>query len=369
MEYQNLELHTSDRILFKRCRRKWDWQSPLRDSLVPIGEVNPHLWFGTGLHFALEDWHGLKKYSPKNPMQAFDTFVDCFRIEERPENWNELQYIGNEVLQYYHNYWHDLYFKQYRTATLYDIAKLNGNYLPPDLANLYSDKKMNHPLVEIEFEVDLPRNYTYRGTLDRIVIDPYDRLWIVDYKSASRMDTLKLETDPQMSAYAWGAYRYFGIKFEGVILMQFVKDVPEKPRLLKNGTFSQSKTQKTTYKLYTEALQEEYHGIPDMYVDFVNYLAAKEIENGDSFIRYDMIRKNEYQIAYEEVKILYELSDMTNSDLFIYPNPTKDCSWDCPFRSACIAKDDGSDFEFILNNEFIYLPGGRDYAWRANLPE
>lgn len=32
------------------------------------------------------------------------------------------------------------------------------------------------------------------------------------------------------------------------------------------------------------------------------------------------------------------------------PNPTRDCSWDCPFYQVCVMADDGSDFEGALAN-------------------
>ena len=48
----HFSIHTSDRITFKRCRRKWDFSSPLRQHLAPQGGVVTPLWFGTGFHFA-----------------------------------------------------------------------------------------------------------------------------------------------------------------------------------------------------------------------------------------------------------------------------------------------------------------------------
>lgn len=35
-----------------------------------------------------------------------------------------------------------------------------------------------------------------------------------------------------------------------------------------------------------------------------------------------------------------------------YPNPTLNCSWDCPFDSICPMMDDGSDWEFALETDF-----------------
>ena len=50
LEPGSLGIHTSDRALFKRCRRKWAWSSPVRRGLVPVGESPTPLWFGSGFH-------------------------------------------------------------------------------------------------------------------------------------------------------------------------------------------------------------------------------------------------------------------------------------------------------------------------------
>lgn len=35
-----------------------------------------------------------------------------------------------------------------------------------------------------------------------------------------------------------------------------------------------------------------------------------------------------------------------------YPNPTRDCSWKCPFYNVCPMMDDGSDYVRMLQNEY-----------------
>lgn len=37
----------------------------------------------------------------------------------------------------------------------------------------------------------------------------------------------------------------------------------------------------------------------------------------------------------------------------LWPNPTKDCSWDCDYRDLCPMVDDGSDWEDVLRYEFV----------------
>ncbi|WP_419779109.1 PD-(D/E)XK nuclease family protein, partial [Parvimonas micra] len=43
----------------------------------------------------------------------------------------------------------------------------------------------------------------YRGTVDRVAIDSYGRLWIVEYKTAKRAEHLPYQTDPQVTTYVW----------------------------------------------------------------------------------------------------------------------------------------------------------------------
>ncbi len=43
---------------------------------------------------------------------------------------------------------------------------------------------------------------------------------------------------------------------------------------------------------------------------------------------------------------------MLDPNLRIYPNPNRFTCMQCAFRSPCIAKNDGSDYEFLLNADF-----------------
>src|SRR4051812_22681517 len=65
-------IRTSDRTGFRRCRRRWGWSSHLKGNLAPREAISP-LWFGSGFHFALEDFHGPRQYA--SPIDAFNDFV------------------------------------------------------------------------------------------------------------------------------------------------------------------------------------------------------------------------------------------------------------------------------------------------------
>src|SRR3954468_7715100 len=84
-------IRTSDRIGFKRCRRRWGWNSHLRGNLGPKEAQNP-LWFGTGMHFALEDYHGFNVYG--SPTEAFKAYCSAtYHLKQRmpvPAIYHEL---------------------------------------------------------------------------------------------------------------------------------------------------------------------------------------------------------------------------------------------------------------------------------------
>jgi len=75
--YEVIPIHNSDRGSFKRCKRYFDWTSPARQNLslrADINGINSDLWFGTGIHYALEMYYnpGLQH----DPVEAWKTWFD-----------------------------------------------------------------------------------------------------------------------------------------------------------------------------------------------------------------------------------------------------------------------------------------------------
>lgn len=359
-----LVIHTHDRITFKRCRRKWQFSSPWCENLSPVEKnANIHLWFGSGIHFALEDYHGYNKFG--HPGAAFEAYFNAFPEEEKPLMANDMFELGLGMLDYY--------LKWLQPRDIYKTLWLDGK-----------------PMVECSFELQIPElteyaqqkgiaeMVTYHGTIDKIVTDPEGRWWLVDYKTASSIDTKKLSTDSQISAYLWAAEQYLDHDIEGMIFLQMAKDVPSFPKQLKNGSFSKDKRQKTLHAYYREALMQEFGEIPKDYVEFLNELAANETEEGNCYIRWDKVERNANckEATYEH--ILSEGFDMIDLVAQVgqpvyqrfYPNFTRDCAWDCPFRIICIAKDEGHDYRELLTDNFelrVETAKGERDKWRTRL--
>ena len=337
-------IRTSDRIAFKRCRRKWGWSSHMRMNRTE-DQARAPLWSGSGFHFAMEDYHGENKY--KHPRLAFMAYVDAINQTESkrvPHDVEEQIELICAMCDYY--------------------VEWLGNR--DALKTFVFEGKQQ---IEVEFEIPIPidpdyvracgySKVVYQGTLDRVIQDEHDRIWILDYKSAKLFATQHLDTDPQIGAYLWaGSVLYPGQPVTGFVYQQHLKKILEPPKFLASKkSFSTAKNQATTHRIYKNALINLYGSVQAASageVEYLNYLATMEDPNYDALIRRDWEYRNEVQIQSEGEKIMLEAMDMINPDLPMYPNPTRDCSFDCTQKMTCVMMDDGSDWEADLMSSTI----------------
>lgn len=395
-------IRTSDRRTFRRCLRKWDFQSSLRGNWQHKGtEQNINFWFGSAIHFSMEDYHGENRFG--DPRKAFWAYYQAFPTDELPMGAEAHYELGMAMLSYYLTW-----YKRHNDVTGFETA-----YVDPETHQLFdphTTKKtasMNYaveqsfilPLntwVAIDVDGNIAETYfvepedknividgkvhdvvpvCYHGTMDKIVCDKYGRYWILDYKTAKGADTNKLDTDDQISAYLWAFEKWFGIRPYGFIYLQLTKEAVQEPRRLKNGELSIDKKQKTTYSLLKQEIINDYGSVkdaPDKLIQFLNHMASIESPEGDRFIRWDFVKRTPEQIVSTEEHILGELRQMLWKDLYCYPSPTRDCIWDCPCRDLCLAmdrKDETAISEFMVN--FEQRPRNEDGnldPWRENIP-
>lgn len=352
-------IRTSDRISFKNCRRRWGWSSHLRHNLGPKAAITP-LWFGSGMHFALEDYHGYNRFG--HPAKAFAAYVKATMLHDPksvPEEVEHLKDLGRDMMNYY-----VLWLKQ-RPQLPYRTYWVDG--VPQVEISFKFDIPVRQELLD-RFEVD---RVVYSGTIDRICEDIEDgSLWAVDYKSAAAIATLHYMTDPQIGAYMWAMpYIYPGKTIGGFLYQQHKKSLPNPGRILKNGEVSLAQNQMTNHYMYKQSLLQQYGELskasPD-HIGYLNSLLRTEQPLSDDFIRIDKVYRNEHSAQAEGVKILMETEEMLDPNLALYPTPTRDCSSFCPFLSPCVSLDSGLDWKQEL--DLLMKPRDTVYdSWRKKL--
>lgn len=114
---------------------------------------------------------------------------------------------------------------------------------------------------------------------------------------------------------------------------------------------------------------------PSQNLKCLEALSELEAEEADKFVRRDRAYRTPTQIDAEGEKIMLELPEMLDSELRIYPNPTRDCSWQCRLWTACVQQDDGADYEHELEMSTVQRTNVSpsqdtedDTSWRKHLP-
>lgn len=342
---------TSDRVSYRKCRRKWDLSSGSRQNLTQPEPILP-FWTGTGFHFALEDYHAYNNYDKAS--DAFNAYAEACRITnpEMPLGWQEDQEMAVAMLDYYTDKW------------------LEGR---DPIETFVLD---GVPQVEVFGKLKLPwepgrygyDEVHYRFTFDRIGIDEFDRLWIVEYKTAKKVEYRHLSTDQQTTSYCWLAQQWYDRPIAGVIYQQHRKIIPSPPKILATGRISLNKSQVTSHRLYRESLLNLYGSpdkFPEEYKEFLWYLSDTETEHRDPFVQRDIVERNPEQLEADGIHLMWEIEEKLNPDLKIFPNSQRDCGY-CQFETTCVSMDDGSDWEFELEESTIERPK-EDESWRSNL--
>jgi len=366
-------------------------------NLMPDAEysgVNMNLWYGTGIHWCLANfydpflsrdpveswrtwyrlqWEGgevsadeLKMFYDERPEQAGETYkvrgLRDIHPDPDPEEFEEFLALGVGMMEFYKEY-----------ALLFD-----------DFTVIQPEHTFSIPL---GFECIDPRDgemkeVHYRGTQDAILQhNTSGRYGILEHKTAIRIDEAyhrKLEKDEQCTGYMWAAEREAEIhdleykKIDFVIYNALRKAYPKPPTPLKNGLFSVDRQKEsTTYPLLMEYIEEKGIGpIVESDERLKNYIEYVKNQGYEQFIIRTLVTRNRAEIESCGDRIKMEASDMLGiywkdqsvplalpGMPMIYPNPTGDfiCTT-CSFRGPCIARDDGSDWEQMIEDNYVVNP-------------
>lgn len=312
-----IPIHTSDRATFKFCRRQWQWSSPSRHNLVrkvKVHGVVMHLWFGTGIHFALAsfynpvlkqdpekvfeswfetEWNGgvvayneLDYYADRDPMP--DTKVDVWTVDEHtglkvPARWYvkglsellpqpdvelfmEHKALGIGMMRYYKDYAE----RNDNFRILQSEHTFSVPVIDPDGIKLTwrDDRKMpDWWITENDGNIPWKKEVHARGRQDTIVQDlDTGQYGILEHKTTGRLDEdyfRHIELDEQCTTYMYAAEReaeIYDLEYKNVdfiIYNALWKKYPKKPTILSSGKPSVDRQKEmTTARLFEDTMKE-----------------------------------------------------------------------------------------------------------------
>ena len=351
-------IRTSDRAQFRKCRQFWDFTSKIRMDYEP--KVKPHYFdFGSAIHEGLdvfyqpETWHWPTDVRVRLAQKAFSDMCAMHKkrhmeavggalSEEEQADHDERFDLGMGMLEHY-GPWsatNDRF-----TPVLSEIEFEVPVVVPG------TTKQLMMPCIECDELLPV----VYQGRIDLIVElwDEPDTYWILDHKTTQRMESTEhVELDPQISSYVWAARRHLQLPVGGFSYSELYKGYPDKPKVnqqQRQGRWlSVNKAQSTTYELYLQAIEEMNEPI-ELYEDILRYLKA----SGPEFVRRTDVHRTDKELDYVEEKVYEESVDMLG-DPFIYPNASRWNCRGCVFRDPCLARHDGSDVQFLLDQSGMY---------------
>lgn len=389
-----IRIHTSDRLQFRRCRRKAYLASKLFLGLQPI-RPNNTLWLGSGVHKGIEMYYGFGLDATEVFAQWAEEGIDRIKksgesIPSMEDKFNESLELGYGMLEHY---------KQF--AAKYDDFKVHILPNGQPAVELLFEVPITHPvtgeelyayfteakegmspaqLADLKLYGQTGVPVVYGGKIDMITEDIFGNLWIFDHKTCKTFgDWSKLTLDTQVGSYIWAIEKMLPLKkhLSGVVYNGLKKVLPKPPEPLKKGGFSVNKQQNTTYDVYLQALLD--HGlarregvvltVDPAYHEMLAHLHNQDVVTDDEittkFFKRKKVKRSREEVISMGRDIYDEACDIVQATAF-YPNPNRDCSWDCDFYDVCHGVNNHEDVSYQLKTLYEPRPEETDeamYAW------
>lgn len=385
-----LDISVTERVQFRTCRRRWKLETiDNLESRLPSWALE----FGTGMHLALEVF-----YNTRSLKKAHAALDGWYKDEEKRARQNELD--GLEGAEELLNELHELVelghimldnYKKFDETAKVQLGKVLAvegkfkrgvkfqNQPPkgyPDSARVivHPSGRLLVPIVNADtkepfaigggYANDTGPYLTARIDLLTERKTPKKGIWVVDHKTATQAHQEDgLEFDDQVTGYCYVVWRWTGVIPRGVVYNDLIKQAPKPPRINQGDVLSAAKNQLTTPELYKAELKARglmTSGgliVQEKYEQCLESLMAR---GWDPFFRRFELTRNEEQLLNFERRLVDEYWDMVGTQerpSMIYPNPMVMNCRGCGVKRICLAMEDGSDPQSVIDLEYIV---GRD---------
>lgn len=401
---EGVALRTSERKQFKECQ--WKWERNYIDRLQPKHDSGTALWFGTGIHLALEKYYVPGTERGADPVATWERYVS--------ETRGDTHYVNT-----YHNG---------DSTFAVEALELGSAMLRTYVEHYGNEEWMDVIATEYDFQIGIKYdNYThsgvekdkaaYVGTMDLVYRDLRDnKIYVMDHKTARALgssNTQYLPLDDQAGAYyavAVTALRRKGLigdkeRVAGIVYNYLVKSLPDTRPVNPEG-LSTNKPKKEHYLAqlaeagvdtavedYAKPKKSDYVAVLEaLGVDFkksdpvpilselaeaqkvevkgekkIREMSLKELEEAAEAAGVEVygevsssqptkrfervvVRKNPKQQNRQIRRMSEDLTAMSlvrNNLLAATKNPTRDCTF-CPFQELCEIDEQNEDYSDMV---------------------
>jgi hypothetical protein len=295
-------IHTSELTSWKRCRRRWAISELAR--ITPV-KRNMNFLLGSAVHAGLEEWY--KHDDAELAMKAFHAYIE----EDTKELRESTPWLYAE--------------QEAEILENIDLGEqmLGGYFAQWGRESFKVGKRAGERLLEVHFETPILKpdgrpfkGYIYAGTIDGVIVDEYG-YWLLEHKTTSYTNADYLRLSDQNVMYLAFAQQ------------TWPKITPHLRGVLYNFLRKQRPTSRVKAPLFFR----------------------------------ERIYRNQHEIDSAMEHIFYATQDMIRAakdpDTLCYTSPTKDCSWDCSFKTICQAMNDGTDVESMIEAGFTIADKSR----------
>lgn len=341
---------------FRSCRRRWHLGTVER--LAPKDRVFWNLIFGNCMHSALEAYYK-NKFDLYKAQSAFvrawnkedavlqETYMGLYSHGIDVE-WAEYRVKAELMLEYYHIY--DRQSDWWKGTEILEVAVETREFV--DILNPY----------ELDADGETPHQIEghplLSGKID-LVLKRKDGIHIWDHKTAaSAYDARALDVDDQLTGYNYIWWRHTGEVPKSSSYNALIKSPPSPPRILKDGSISKAKDQRTTYDIYRVEMKRL--GIPHNDPDYDEILNVLQEKGWSQFFLRDTLMKTEEEMVSFERRLYNEYQDMqdaiANPEDRAYPNPSQQNCPGCAVVPICQTMEEQGDVEGVVENMYVVSP-------------
>ncbi len=331
-------IRQEDREAFKRCRRAWDLGARQRQNFEPRSSParGPDVGAALGAALAVHYFPGMWEWNRTIVLPLIKRGFDSNMQEQRAaagdfgddDEWAAASARGHRMLTHY----------------LQNAVALD-RFTPVKLAAAFDIPVPDPRVANKDLRGPNGEELKYCGSIPMLVIDEADRYWLFEHRLATEgpapLEMLRL--DPRAATYCWAWERfYMGMRVVGVIYNELFDD----PRLY-------------------EEIDPEAALVPAGPVvkgGHRRMYAQSSGRPGPDVQREEAgaIRRTWVPISAIEAErwgrhLAQEVLEMISAE-HVYPNPSPETCGVCAYRPPCIAMNEGSDVEVVLDASYRKRP-------------